>query len=175
MHVLVSVDVVEREAGCAKRCELRSDLGRELAANARKGEKLKAGASQVPVELPVVAEQLWDLHLGQNGAPLGQVQVQADPEFGQTMGAGYRIGRRLASHHQARGRQDPVPVRLFDSLVDQRAEAKIVGADDQSPQLAISRLRRNWKNSTPSRRRRRSICGLLTISATSEAIFLRRK
>jgi hypothetical protein len=118
VHMLVSVDVVEGQAGCAKRCELRSDLGRELAANARKGEKLEADASQVAVKLAVAAAQLWDLHLGQNGAPLGQVQVQADPEFGQTMGAGYRIGRRLASHHQARGRQDPVPVRLFDSLID---------------------------------------------------------
>jgi hypothetical protein len=171
VHVLVSVDVIEREAGCAKRCELRPDLGRELAANAREDRKSNAGAGHVPVEPTVPAEELRDLHLGQNGVPLSQVQVQADPEFRQTMGAGYRIGRRPAAYHQARGRQDPVPMRRFDSLVDQRAEAEIVGADDQPPQLAISRLRRNWKNSTPSRSRRRSICGLLTISATSEAIF----
>jgi len=87
------------------------------------------------------------------------------------MRAGHRIARGRASDHQARGRQDPVAVCLFDRLVDRNVEAKIVGADDQLPQLAISRLRRNWKNSTPSRSRRRSICGLLTISATSEAIF----
>ena len=66
-------------------------------------------------------------------------------------------------------------MRLFDGLVDSRVEPEIVRADDQPSQLAISRLRKNWKNSTPSRRRRRSICGLLTISATSAAIFLRRK
>ena len=62
-------------------------------------------------------------------------------------------------------------MRLFDRLVDCRVVPEIVGADDQLPQLVLSRLRKNWKNSTPSRRRRRIICGLFTISATSEAIF----
>jgi hypothetical protein len=34
-------------------------------------------------------------------------------------------------------------VRLFDSLVDGKVEPEIVRTDDQAPQLAISRLRRN--------------------------------
>ena len=97
--------------------------------------------------------------------------MQTDAEFGQSMGPGYRIGCCRGPNHQARSRQDPVPMCLFDGLVDARVQAEIVRTDDEPPQLAISRLRRNWKNSTPSRRRRRSICGLLTISATSEAIF----
>jgi len=118
VHVLVSVDVVEREAGCSKRCELRPDLGRELAANAREDRQSDAGARHVPVELAVSAEELRDLHLGQNRVTFGQVQMQADPEFRQTMGAAYRIGRRLAPHHQARGRQDPVSMRLFNGLVN---------------------------------------------------------
>jgi len=37
------------------------------------------------------------------------------------------------------------------------------------------RSRRNWKNSTPSRRRRFIICGLRTISPTIDAIFGARK
>ena len=40
---------------------------------------------------------------------------------------------------------------------------------------ARCRSRRNWKNSTPSRRRRFIICGLRTISPTIEAIFGARK
>jgi hypothetical protein len=32
---------------------------------------------------------------------------------------------------------------LFDRLIDCRVEPEIVGADDQSPQLVISRPRRN--------------------------------
>jgi hypothetical protein len=47
--------------------------------------------------------------------------------------------------------------------------------DGEWLQPAISRLRRNWKNSTPSRSRRFIISGLRIISPTSEAIFLRRK
>jgi hypothetical protein len=175
VHVLVGVHMVERQTGCSERCELRPDLALQLTANCREDKKSDAGAGYVPVELAVLADELRDLCRMQNGMSIGQVQMQADMKLGQMMGAGNRIGRRRAPNHQARGRQDPMPMRFFDGLVDSRVETKIVGANDQPPQLAISRLRRNWKNSTPSRRRRRSICGLLTISATSEAILFRRK
>ena len=97
--------------------------------------------------------------------------MQTDAKFGQSVGTRYGIGGSVSPDHQARGGEYPVPMRSFDRLVDCRVEPEIVGADDQSPQLMISRPRRNWKNSTPSRRRRHSICGLFTISATSEAIF----
>jgi len=175
MHVLVGVHVIERQIGCAESFELRPDLANELTADAWEDGKSKAGASHVAIELAIIADELRDLHLGQHWMSLGQVQVQADTKLGQSVGAGYRIGRSRASDHQARGRQDAIAVCLFDGLVDRRVEPEIVGADDQPLQPAISRLRRNWKNSTPSRSRRRIICGLLTISATSEAIFLRRK
>jgi hypothetical protein len=46
------------------------------------------------------------------------------------MGTGYCIGRRRTAYHQARGRQDPVAMRFFDSLIDRRIEPEIVGADD---------------------------------------------
>ena len=101
--------------------------------------------------------------------------MQADPQVRQATGTGYRIGDGRGADHQARGRQNAVPVGLFDSFVDGGVEPEIVRADDQASQLAISRLRRNWKNSTPSRKRRRIISGLLIISATSEAILPRRK
>jgi hypothetical protein len=80
-----------------------------------------------------------------------------------------------AADHQARDRQNAVLVGLFDGFVDGRVEPEIVRADDQASQLAISRLRKNWKNSTPSRKRRLIISGLLIISATKEAILPRRK
>ena len=102
-------------------------------------------------------------------------QMQADPQVRQATGTGYRVGDGGGADHQARGRQNAVPVGLLDSFVDGGVEPEIVGADDQVPQLAISRLRRNWKNSTPSRSRRRIISGLLIISATSDAILPRRK
>ena len=107
--------------------------------------------------------------------PIDEHQMQADPQFRQATGARNGISRGGGADHQARSRQDAVPVGLFDSFVDGGIEPEIVCADDQAPQLAISRLRRNWKNSTPSRSRRRIICGLLIISATSEAILPRRK
>ena len=101
--------------------------------------------------------------------------MQADPQVRQTTGTGYGVGNGRSADHQARGRQNAVAMGPFDSFVDGRVEPEIVSADDKASQLAISRLRRNWKNSTPSRSRRRIISGLLSISATSEAILPRRK
>jgi len=97
--------------------------------------------------------------------------MQTDVKLGQSARTRHRIGRSIPPDHQARGGEDPVSMRLFDRLVDCRVVPEIVGADDQLPQLVISRLRKNWKNSTPSRSRRRIICGLFSISATSDAIF----
>jgi len=107
--------------------------------------------------------------------PIDEHHMQADPQVRQATGTGYRVSRGGRADHQARSRQNAVLVGLLDSFVDGGVEPEIVGADDQAPQLAISRLRRNWKNSTPSRSRRRIISGLLIISATSEAILPRRK
>ena len=97
-------------------------------------------------------------------------------------GARHRIRRGGGANHQARRRENTLPVRLLDRVVDRWVEAEIVGADDKAlcrgrrlPQPGISRCRRNWKNSTPSRSRRRIISGLRIISPNSEAIFRRRK
>ncbi len=53
------------------------------------------------------------------------------------------IGGGSAADHQARGRQNAVPMALLNSLIDGGIEPEIVRTDDQAPQLAISRLRRN--------------------------------
>ena len=143
VHVFVGVHMVERQTACAERCKLRPNLARELSANAWKSKKSHTGAGHVPVELALLADKVRDLHRGQNGMPVSKVQVQADSKLGQTAGARHRIGRRLTSNHQARGGQNSVPMRLFNCLVNGWVETEIVGADDQSPQLAISRLRRN--------------------------------
>ena len=55
-------------------------------------------------------------------------------------------------------------------------EAAAHDAGRLAPQAAASsRCLRNWKNSTPSRRRRFIICGERSISPTMEAIFGTRK
>jgi len=175
LHVLVGIHMIERQTSRPERVELSPDLFPELLAHLRQKEKPDTSAPQVPIELVGPAEEAAHLRRRQHRTPVDQHQMQADMQFGQSPRARNRIGGGGGAYHQARGRQDPVAMRLFDGLIDGRVEPEIVGADDQPFQPAISRLRRNWKNSAPSRRRRRSICGLLTISATKEAIFLRRK
>jgi hypothetical protein len=158
-----------------KRLELRADLHRELTANPGQSKKPNAGAAHIRIETAVPAHQTGDFGTRERRMPVDDHQMQADPQVRQATGTGYRVGDGGGADHQARGRQNAVPVGLRDSFVDGGVQPEIVGADDQAPQFAISRLRRNWKNSTPSRSRRRIISGLLIISATSEAILPRRK
>jgi hypothetical protein len=175
MHVLVSVHMVEPQAGRMKRLELRADLHRELTANPGQSKKSNAGAAHVRIEPAVPAHQTGDFGARKARMPIDEYQMQADPQIRQAAGPRHGVSRGGGADHQARGRQNAAPVRFLDSFVDGGIEPEIVCADDQAFQLAISRLRRNWKNSTPSRSRRRIISGLLSISATREAILPRRK
>jgi hypothetical protein len=97
--VLVGVDVVERQTGCAERFELRADLPRELAADVPEDKKSDPGTGHVPIEFTLLADELRYLDLRQNGMTVDQVQVQADTKFGQTAGAGHRISRCRAPDH----------------------------------------------------------------------------
>ena len=140
--MLVGVDVVERQAGSPKGLELRADLARQLIPHFRQKEEPDAGADQVAVEFAIAADQRRDLSGGQYRAAIDQHEMQSDSQPRQQPGTRHRIRRCRRTDHQARGRQDPVPMRLLDSLIDGRVEPEIVGADDQPPQPAISRLRR---------------------------------
>ena len=111
----------------------------------------------------------------QDRPSVDQHDMEPDAQAGRLPGPGHRIGRRRRRDHQAGASQDTVAMGGLDGLVDGWVETEIVGADDQSLQLAICRSRRKWKNSTPSRRRRFIIVGLRTISLTIEAIFPARK
>jgi hypothetical protein len=143
MHVLVGIDVVEGQTGRAKSSELRSDFRFNLAPNSRKQEKSDPGASHVPVECCIAANEPGNLDIRQYRTAIHQNQMQTDAKFGQAAGTAYCVGGSISSDHQAGGGENPVSMRLFDSFVDCRVEPEIVGADDQSPQLVISRPRRN--------------------------------
>ena len=131
------------------------------------------------------------------------------------LGPRHRIGGGGGRHHQARGGQDAVRMRVFDRIVDFARGAEIVRRDDEAfhsvtrmnrrwgvgaifstaipgtgPGMTLlrdarqhcptayaawRRSRRNWKNSTPSRRRRFIMSVERTISPTMETIFDGRK
>jgi len=175
MHMLVGVHVVEGKTSRAKRLELCSDLLCKLTSNSRQKEKPDSSARHIWIEHAISAYEVRNLCSRQRRNTIDQNEVQPNPESGQLTGARHGVGCRRGRNHQARDRQDTLPMGGFYCFVYSGGEPEIVRADDQASQLAISRLRRNWKNSTPSRNRRRIISGLLIISATREAIFPRRK
>jgi len=82
MHVLVGIHVIERQTGRAKGRELRSDLRFELATNSRKQEKSDPGASHVPVECRIAANQSGNLDIRKHRAAVHQNQMQTNAKLG---------------------------------------------------------------------------------------------
>ncbi len=102
--------------------------------------------------------------------------MQPDSQPRQLLRARDRVLRGGACHHEACGGEDAALVRDLDGVVDLRREPEIVGGDDEMFQCAGSRRsRRKRKNSTPSRKRRFIMSGLMIISPTMDAILGARK
>src|SRR5215813_2191861 len=98
--------------------------------------------------------------------------MQADAQPRQPPRTRDRVLRRGACNHETCSGENAVLMRRLYSLVDLTREAEIVGGDDEPLQCAGSpRWRRKRKNSTPSRKRRFIISGLMIISPTMDAIF----
>jgi len=102
--------------------------------------------------------------------------MQADPQPRQPPRTRDRVPGGGACHHQACGGEDAALMRDLDGVVDLGREPEIVGGDDELLQCAGSpRWRRKRKNSTPSRKRRFIMSGLMIISPTMDAILGARK
>ena len=98
----------------------------------RQAEKANAGARHVAVERAVSADQARDRRRRRHRASVDQHEMQPDMQAGKPARPHHRVRRRRRADHQARGRQNTVPVRLLDRRVDRRVEPEIVGADDQA-------------------------------------------
>jgi hypothetical protein len=102
--------------------------------------------------------------------------MQTDAQLRQPTGARDRVLGCWTNDNKAGSGQDAAPMRGFDGFIDFARKPKIIGGDYNLLQSAGSRRsRRKRKNSTPSRSRRRSRSGFLTISPAMAAIFGARK
>jgi len=175
MKVLVSITVIELESRGLKRRKLRGDLRSKLLSGLAAACDQRSDLRHVGTERATIVHETAHGRGRKNGATFNQHQVQADTQGGQAACNRHGIGGRRPRHHQARGRQNPVPVSGLDSLVDFRGGTEIVRRHDQLLQAVSRRVRRKRKNSTPSRKRRFIISGLAIISPTIEAILEGRK
>ena len=173
--MLVRIAVIEVQTRGAERRKLRGDFGRELTASLPAASNDCAERRHVGAKRAVSVHQMGHSGRRQQGPALHQHQMQADTQARVTARAGDRIGCRRRRDHQARCRQNPAAMRGLDGVVDFAGRAEVIRRDDQLLHAVSRRVRRKWKNSTPSRRRRFIISGLAIISATMEAIFEGRK
>ena len=176
VKMLVRVDVIERKPGGAKGLELGADLRSHLLAHMRQKKYGGPGERHIRTKAPAPIEEIRHSRGRQNGLRVDQRQMQPDREPRQASRELHSRSRRRRSNHQARRGQDALDMRALNGLVDLVGEAEIIRRHDQIFQCAVScRSRRKRKNSAPSRSRRFITSGLLTISATIEAILPGRK
>ncbi len=94
-------------------------------------EQRGAEARRVAPEPPVRADEVRHVGRGQGGAGLDEGEVQPDAQAGGAARDLHRLGGGGRRHHQARGREDAVPVGALDRGVDLGREAEVVGGDDE--------------------------------------------
>ncbi len=78
----------------------------------------------------------------QNRPSLHESQVKPHPERRMLPGPIHCIAAKLSAHHEARRRENPPPVRLYDRLVDGQGETEIISGDNDFVQAGLS-LRTN--------------------------------
>ena len=132
MHVLVGVDMIEFEPGRAKSLVLGAYLLRQLPPDIRQKEKAKAGAGHIGMEVSVDSDQSRNFLERRHRAPVDQHDVQADMQLRHQLRPDYSIRCRGRANHQARRRQNAVPMPLLDRFVNCGIEAEIVGANNQA-------------------------------------------
>jgi hypothetical protein len=176
MEMPVRIDVVERQPGRPKSFELGGNFRADLLAHGGTHGAADAQAHERVGQSPGGVSERRDLRRRQDRIAVDQNNVKPDAQARQRTRAFDGVGCCRSADHQARRAENAAPVRLFDRGVDRFAEPEIVRRNRQPIQWADSRRsRRNEKNSSPSRKRRRITSGLRTISAALDAIFGARK
>ena len=135
MHVLVRVDMVEREPGGAERLELRADLapragarmpGRKKKRNPARSHGCRRTGRRAPTRPAISAG-------GSTGAPSTSTSAARPAAPASGGRAPPRRPRPARATIRLAVDRMPSPMRLLDRLVDRDIEAEIVGADDQPP------------------------------------------
>ena len=176
VEVLVGVHVIQRQARAAKSLELRCDLGGKLAPYRGAKVYVQGSLGHAASETPRGIDQIGQVVRLKHRMPVNQHNVQPHAQRGHAACPHHRISGSGRPDHEARGGDNAGPVGDLHRLVDFVRASEIVCGDDQRLQCTNSRRsRRKWKNSTPSRNRRRIICGLTSISPTIEAILFARR
>jgi hypothetical protein len=155
VKMVMSIHVVERQAGCLIRRKLRLDFGGDLSLHLRPKENIATQSEHIAAQISLRVDKVGHALGRQRWATVDQDEVKAHAQRRKPTGARHCIVKSGASYHQAGRAQYSVGVCELDGLVDFLCQTEVVGGDDQRLQRAISRRsRRYWKNSTPSRRRR---------------------
>jgi hypothetical protein len=173
--MLVGVAVIKCQARRMKCLKLGSYLGGQLPARLGAAGEQASQRNHVRSKRSVFINQQRYCAARERWLSLHQHYMQANPQSRHPAGTHHRIITRRCRNHQARSRENSLPMSDLDGFIDLRSGTEIIGGDNQSSQAASRLVRRKLKNSTPSRKRRFIISGLAIIYASIEAILDGRK
>jgi hypothetical protein len=131
VHVILRIDVVERQPGQRKTLELGSNFGRKLRPCTRSKEEANPGTDQIRQKRPVIVNEIRNPPRRQNGAAMNEYHVQPHRKIGQPPRSFNRIGRGRRTDHQACGAQHAVAMCPLYRLVDFRRNPEIVSGENQ--------------------------------------------
>jgi hypothetical protein len=132
VHVMVSVDVVEREARHPESLKLGKDFRFQLNSHLWPEKKIASGADKVRGKLTRPVHQIWNSMRGEGWGTVRQHQVQADFQGRKSLCSLHGIFRGLCPHHQTSGGETASPMRLFDRIVHCSRKTEVVACDDQT-------------------------------------------
>src|SRR5579872_2682930 len=130
MHVVLGVDVIERQSRGAKGFELGANLRFQLRPNARVKEEPHAGAYEILRERSVTIHEIGNVPRRENRTTVDDDHVQADAKRWHGASSRHGIVRRRGADHEAGGAEDSFAVSALDRLVDGARKAEVVSGDD---------------------------------------------
>jgi len=138
MKVMMSVDMVERQACRSVGRELRLDLGGHLRARAWTQKNFEPGPREVVAQPPVAVDEIRNALRRQHRHAVDEHEMEPDAKRRQAACSRHRVFGRRSCHHEACRSQDAVGVRQLHTGVHFRRQAEIVGRDDETLQWAPS-------------------------------------
>ncbi len=131
VEMLVTVDVVERQARLPKTSELRLYFIDGLAAQRRREEERNAETHRIIGEASVGTDKARDSIRRKDWMTLNQGQMQPDAKRRQGAGTPHRILPSWRPYHEAGRRENSAPGSLLDGLIYGHRQSEVVGRHDE--------------------------------------------
>ncbi len=131
VHVVVGVDVVQREAGFFESIELCADFRFQLPSHRPPEEEANSGKDKTRREAAPIVYQTWYFLSGEQWGSVYQYEMEPNFQPREHPGPLHGIPGGPCPYHQTGAAENPVAMGLFDRFIDRQRSTEVVSRDDQ--------------------------------------------